>query len=342
MKKLLPIVVVVALAVSVGYTIGRFEVRFRFNNYKPAIITNKEVVIKSGKPATVDFAKFWTVWDKVSTGYVDKMALDSNKMVDGAIAGMVASLGDPYTVYLTSEQNKAEKDSLGGEFEGVGIQLGYKEKKLIVVAPLDGTPAKLAGVRAGDMILRIVDAGKNLDRDTEGITLPEAVSLIRGKKGTLVALTLAREAVTEPIKVELKRDTILVKSVEVEMLGDVAWVRVSKFGDRTQVEWDKSIDEYNVQCPMTNVQSKKCRGIVLDLRNNPGGYLEGSVYLTSEFLQKGKIVVKQQFGDGTSYENKVTRDGRLIKVPLVVLINEGSASAAEIMAGALGDSKRGK
>lgn len=317
-KKFLPIVVIVILAVAVGYRFGK-------TGFKPALVVNKV-------PANqVDFSKFWSVWDKVSAEYVDKTALDPNKMMEGAIGGMVASIGDPYTLYLNTEQNKAEKDSLGGTFEGVGIQLGYKDKKLVVVSPLEGTPAKRAGVRAGDFIVKIKDTLKKIDKDTTDMTLPEAVGLIRGEKGTTVELTLVRDGVADPIVVVLGRDTISVRSVEVEMVGQIAWVKVARFGDRTQEEWNSAV------ASLHNV-----KGIVLDLRNNPGGYLEGSVYLTSEFLPKGKTVVIQQMGDGTRIDDKVTRDGKLLKTPMVVLVNEGSASAAEIMAGAIHDYKRAK
>lgn len=342
MKKLLPVILALLVGGVAGYEIRRYEASAAWGKYKPAQVVNKTA-------GAVDFGKFWMVWDKVSASYVDKAALDSNKMVEGAIGGMVGAIGDPYTTYLTGDQNKAEKDSLGGEFEGVGIQLGYKDigsstKKLIVVAPLEGTPAKRAGVRAGDMILRIKDAGKNLDRDTAGIALPEAVALIRGKKGTSVVLVLARDQVVEPINVELLRDTIVVKSVELEFVeaggSQIAWLKVARFGDRTQVEWDEAVTRIKNQ--ENGTDGSRIEGVVVDLRNNPGGYLEGSVYATSEFLVKGKNVVKQQFGDGTSYDNKVSRQGRLTRIPLVVLINEGSASAAEIMAGAIADHNRGK
>jgi len=314
-----------------GYLIGLGQLRFSFANYKPAVVLNKQ----STKYQDVDFAQFWLVWDKLSEQYVDKTVLDSKKMVDGAISGMVSSLGDPYTVFLPKTQNDEVKADLDGAFEGVGIQLGFKEKILAVVSALEGTPAKKAGVKSGDFIVHVKDVAKAIDRDTSGITLPEAVSIIRGTRGTEVELTLVRESEAKPIVMKLIRDTIVVKSATVEYKDNVAWIKLNRFGDRTQEEWLDAVEQITNRKPQIT-------GIVLDLRNNPGGYLEGSVYIASEFLPMGKVVVTQQYGDGSKTEHKVTRAGSLLKTQLVILINEGSASAAEILAGALQDYKRAK
>lgn len=314
-----------------GYLTGLGQLRFSFANYKPAVVLNKQ----STKYQDVDFAQFWTVWDKLSEQYVDKSALDPKKMVDGAISGMVSALGDPYTVFLPKTQNDEVKADLDGAFDGVGIQLGFKEKILVVVSALDGTPAKKAGIKSGDFIIHIKDLAKKIDRDTNGITLPEAVSIIRGTRGTEVELTLVRESESKPIIVKLIRDTIVVKSATVELKDNIAWLKLNRFGDRTQEEWLDAVEQITNRKPQIT-------GIVLDLRNNPGGYLEGSVYIASEFLPMGKVVVTQQYGDGTKTEHKVTRTGKLLKMPVVVLVNEGSASAAEILAGALQDYKRAK
>lgn len=314
-----------------GYLTGLGQLRFSFANYKPAVVLNKQ----SSKYQDVDFAQFWTVWNKLSEQYVDKSALDPKKMVDGAISGMVSALGDPYTVFLPKTQNDEVKADLDGAFDGVGIQLGFKEKILVVVSALDSTPAKKAGVKSGDFIVHIKDLVKKIDRDTNGITLPEAVSIIRGTKGTEVELTLVRESEAKPIIVKLIRDTIVVKSATLEFKDNVAWLKLNRFGDRTQEEWLDAVEQITNRKPQIT-------GIVLDLRNNPGGYLEGSVYIASEFLPTGKVVVTQQYGDGSKTEHKVTRTGKLLKIPVVVLVNEGSASAAEILAGALQDYKRAK
>ena len=324
----------------VGMLIGEQKIKVAFKNWKPSVIVSKESPLDLGRGGKeADFALFWKVWDRVSALYVDKTALDPKKMIDGAISGMVASLGDPYTVYLPVTQNQETKQDLGGYFEGVGIQLGYKDGNLVVVAPLDGTPAHRAGVKAGDFILRIKDEKKNVDRDTAGITLPEAVNIIRGEKKTAVELTLLRDGDNKPFEVSLIRETINVKSVTVEFKeqGDktIAWIKLTRFGDKTQDEWNAVVSDIVNHNP-------EIAGVVLDVRSNPGGYLEGSVYIASEFLPPGRVVVTQQAGDGSQLQEKVSRNGRLINTKLTVIVNEGSASASEILAGALKDYKRAK
>ena len=336
-RKLLIVGTLVIASGWVGFWMGQRRLTFEFKNWRPAVVLNKSSVVRSG-PEEVDFSLFWTVWDKVSAEYVDKSAVDGKKMVDGAISGMVSALGDPYTVYLPAQQNKESKEDLGGAFEGVGIQLGYKDNRLAIVAPLDGTPAHRAGVKAGDFILHIKDEKKRLDRSTDGLTLPEAVKMIRGEGGTTVELTLARAGQEDPFKVELTRGIIVVKSVTVEYPdsggGKIAWIKLNRFGDRTREEWNAVVGEL--------ADKEDIDGVVLDLRNNPGGYLEMSVYIAGEFLSPGKTVVGQQYGDGTKTDTKVDRNGRLLKQRLAVLVNEGSASASEILAGALQDHKRAK
>jgi len=329
MRKNFWIIVLLVLTTYGGFLTGEGKLKWSFANYKPAVIYNRE----TPRTLNADFAMFWQVWDKLNEEYVDKAALDPEKMVDGAISGMVGSLDDPYTVYLPPQQNQDAKDDLNGAFEGVGIQLGFKEKALSVVTPIAGTPADKAGVKSGDIILHIKDEIKKIDKDTTGMTLPEAVNIIRGKKGTEVELTLGREGEEKPMVIKLQRETIVVKSATVEIKDGVAILKLNKFGDRTQEEWTTAVDE---------IVSKNVKGVVLDMRFNPGGYLDGAVWIAGEFLPAGKLVVSQQYGDGSKFDNKVSRIGRLLKIPLVVVVNEGSASAAEILAGALRDHNRAK
>jgi len=253
---------------------------------------------------------------------------------------------------LPPSDNQASKEDLNGEFDGVGIQLGYKDgNRMVVVAPLSGMPAEKAGVQAGDYILHIKDDAKGIDMDTQGLSLPEAVKNIRGSKSTNITLTLLHEGASQPYSVELKRDTIIVPSVEVKFgyldngswkLEDngksaaktVAWLKLSRFGDLTNKQWDQAVDKI--------INNSRCTGVILDLRNNPGGYLNGAVSLASEFLDEGTLVVKQENADGSEVNLKTNRPGRLVKTPLFVLVNKGSASASEILAGALRDWNRGK
>lgn len=323
-----------------GYFLGQRKITLEKRKLLPKI--SIERTLPADKEADVDFSLFWQVWDKLESQYLDRKVLDYRKMVYGAISGMVDSLNDPYTVFLPPTENKESKDDLRGDFEGVGIQIGYdKDKKLAVVSPLSGTPAEAAGLKSGDLILRIVDEKKGIDKDTAGISLPEAVSLIRGLRGTAVKLTIQRSDNKEPFEVLLKRETIVVKSIEVdfkEVSGkQVAVLKLSRFGERTYQEWEEAIQ----QITNNKLQNPNFKGVILDLRNNPGGFLQGSVYFASEFLPSG-VIVQQDRGEDGKETYSVNRKGQLLKDPLVVLVNGGSASASEIVAGALQEKGRAK
>lgn len=294
---------------------------------------NKKIVASP----QADLTLFWQVWDKLGESYLIKENLKPKEMVWGAIKGMTASLGDPYTVFLPPEDNKSSKEELNGAFEGVGIELGFKDKTLAVIAPLAGMPAEAAGIKAGDYILHIKDELKGVDVDTTDMSLPEAVKMIRGKKGTEVMLTVFREGETETKIITVKRDTIVIKSVILEWSGEdknVAWLKLTRFGDRTQTEWDDAVGEI--------LKHGQLKGIILDLRNNPGGYLNGAVALASEFLKPGQVIVKQESSKGKAETYSVTKTGKLLIQPLIVLVNKGSASSSEILSGALRDNQRAK
>jgi len=322
-------ILIAILTFTLGWQLGHRDVSLQWKNYRPTVkVVNKE----PPKDIAVDFKLFWDTWDLVSRQYLDKKALDPNKMFYGAIQGMVAAVGDPYTVFLPPEAQKSSKEELGGSFEGVGIQLGFnKERRLVVVAPLSGTPAAQAGVQPEDLIVRIDK------KDTTGMSLPDAVNLIRGPKGTKVNLTIYREGEQDTRDVSLTRDTIVVKSVEVNYKNTqsgkkIAVIKLSRFGERTQEEWTEAVSD---------ILSASTQGVVLDVRNNPGGFLEGAVFIASEFLDGGDVAL-QENSQGERFAYKVNRQGKLLKLPLVVLINKGSASASEIVSGALQDHKRAK
>lgn len=337
MKFTLPKIRLLAIALSLtvfsfgsGFWFGQRDFKVRFENYKPQITLNRQT---PEDHKDVDFQLFWEVWDKLSASYFDKSKLDQSKMVYGAIQGMVSAIGDPYTVFLPPEEQKRTKEDLGGEFEGVGIQIGFKGQQLAVIAPLDGSPAKKVGVLAGDYIVGIIDKEKKIDRGTIGINLQEAVGIIRGKAGTKVSLVLTRENTEKPLEVEITREKIEVPSVVLEFTGknkDVAHLKLLKFGDQTNEEWDKAI---------TKIKVEKPKAVILDVRNNPGGYLNGAVYMVSEFVKSGAAVVREN-GQGRKQELNVTGRPKLLEIKLVVLVNKGSASASEIVAGALKDYER--
>lgn len=318
-KNISNIILVVASVIvifGIGYKAGEYKTKNVYNE------TSKTADLRK-----LDFGLFWEAYDQVRTKFIDKSKLDSKKMFYGAIKGMVASMDDQYTFFLTPEENDQSKNDLEGKFEGIGAQLGLKDGRIIIVAPLKNSPAEKSGVRAGDFITKVDD------KSTQKWTLPEAVSHIRGEKGTKVKLTLERNE--KEFDVSIVREQIIVSSVELEFMDGIAHLKVNQFGENTNSEWDKAVIQ--VTSKFTNNEIK---GLVLDLRDNPGGYLESSVYLASEFLEKGKLVVKQESTVAPSREYFAQRTGKLVGIPVVVLINKGSASASEILAGSLRDNNK--
>ena len=289
----------------------------------------------------LNLSMMWKVKDRLSKVFLEKDKMNDVDLVSGAISGMVQSLGDPYTVYLPAKENKSANEDLAGEFGGVGISLGYKDKNLAVMSPLPKTPADKAGILAGDLILKITDKEKKIDRDTGDIPLDEAVNLIRGKVGTQVTLKIFRTGFAEPKDFILTRDNIVVPSLELDFRKkdgrSVAWIKLSKFSDQLYKDWNDTVIKI-----LTEKKKGNFGGIVLDLRNNPGGFLQASVMVASDFLKDG-VVVSQESSTGATETYTVDKSlGRLVDDKLVVLVNGGSASASEILAGALRDHNRAK
>lgn len=284
-----------------------------------AILENKN----PSNDKNVDFSLFWKVWDLVREKHISKSSLDSKKMVYGAINGMLKATGDPYTSFFDPAESKAFSEDLGGSFEGIGAELGVKDSMLTVIAPLDGSPSQRAGLRAGDKILKI--EGKTVS----DMTVDEAVGLIRGKKGTDVHLTILPNGQKDTKEVTITRDTINVKSVKLEMKDNgVAYIKINEFGENTDKEFDVA---------MNTVLSSGAKGIVLDLRNDPGGLLDRCVSIASRMIPEGKVVVTEEDSSGKRSNLNTKGGDKLSQLPIVVLINEGSASASEILAGALKD-----
>lgn len=332
------IIVLCAFLFVAGYRLGQNK-NFLSANF-PALFGNKNEKSGSSLPSkatqsqlnsndkNVDFDLMWEAWEKLDSKYVDKEKLDKNKMFYGAIKGVVAALEDPYTFFLTPEENKQSKESLGGRFEGIGAQLGTKEGMVVVIAPLPNSPALKAGVKAGDAIIEVDGVS------IKGEPITQVVSKIRGTAGTTVTLKISREGKT--LNISIIRDKIQVNIFEVTYENRTAIVKMSQFGDNTISEWTRVSEEIADKYSSGEVSS-----MVLDLRDNPGGYLDAAVHISSEFLPLGELVVKQE-SLSKSIDYRVKRVGVLPKIPLVVIINKGSASAAEILAGALRDQKRAK
>ncbi len=285
-----------------------------------------EIKNRDDYPDEIDFARFWEVWDLVRNRHLERPH-DPQKMLDGAIVGMVNSLGDPYTSYLPREINEMVLSSLDGEYQGIGAELGMREGHLVVVAPLDGSPAKAAGVMAGDRIVGI--AGE----DASGVTVAEAVARIRGDAGTEITLTLQRER-GEPFDVVIERGVITISSVSWEDKGDgTAYIRVSRFGGDTNSDWNRAVSEINVEM-------HELDALILDLRGNPGGYMDSAVHLAADFLEKGDVVMYQESDLGDLNAYKDNRVSSFERIPAIfVLLDGGSASSSEILAAALKENK---
>ncbi len=284
----------------------------------------------------VNMDLFWSVWNELDENYVDIDKLDAQQEVYGAVAGMVESLGDPYSVFMTPEETEQFQSSLDGELQGIGAELTVEEGQLIIVSPLKDSPAEEAGLLPGDYIYMVEDPeAEGGWAATSEMTLWEAIMKIRGEPGTDVTLRILREGNDEPIEFTITRQQIDVPSVELtfeEREGQkLAHLSIYQFGDDTYAEFEEAVRE---------VQLADTDGMVLDLRMNGGGYLDVSIEILSEFLDEeatGVIVKRRNEEDQLV---KTTGNGKLSELPLVVLIDEGSASASEILAGALQDYAR--
>lgn len=294
--------------------------------------TLSELIKSSTSKSPVSMQTFWEVWQLVERDYLEADKIDQQKMMEGAIQGMVAGLGDPYTMYLPKEENAKTQDDLAGSFFGVGIELAYIEGMVGVLTPLVGSPAEKAGLMAGDIIAHVKDERNGLDEDTTNWTLDKAVEHIRGPKGSPVILTIYRKGDTETREITVVRDEIVVKSVTLEFPEvngkKVAHIKLARFGERTLSEWDSAVKE---------ILTKKSSiaGVVLDMRNNPGGFFDVSIDVASDFVKNG-VIVSQKSKFNTK-DFSTTGTARLANIPTVVLVNQGSASASEIVAGALRD-----
>lgn len=276
-------------------------------------------------PEEIDFSLFWEAYHKLQEKFVDKGKFNIQKMIYGAISGMVKSLEDPYTVFMPPEETKRFEEDISGSFEGIGIEIGIRKGQLQVIAPLEGTPAHKAGLRAGDKILKINDIF------TTDLTIDEAVNLIRGPRGTEITLTIFREDWEKAKEIKIIRDVILVPSLKWELIeNDIAYIKLYQFSEKAA---------FDFKITSTEILNSSAKKIILDLRNNPGGFLEIAQNIAGYFLEKGQIVAIEDFGQGKQEEYKAKGNALLFHFPLIILINEGSASASEILAGALRDNR---
>ncbi|HEU4684316.1 MAG TPA: S41 family peptidase, partial [Nitrospira sp.] len=262
---------------------------------------------------------FSEVLTQVQKNYVDETKVKD--LVQGAIRGMLSTL-DPHSAYMTPEMYKEMQVETKGEFGGVGIQIGVKENRLAVIAPIEGTPAYRAGIKAGDYIIKVND------ETTKDLTLMDAVQKMRGPKGTKVNLTIQRDGTTDPLQFTLVRDTIKIESVKSKVLDNIGYIRLTQFQEATGRDLGRVLRQFKEQ---------KLQSTILDLRNNPGGLLTAAVEVTEQFLPNGKLVVYTKGRESKKDEWFAKGRDQMDDAPMIVLVNEGSASASEIVAGALQD-----
>ncbi len=284
----------------------------------------------------VDFSEFWQAWQLVEQKYVDIDKVKRQDMVYGAISGLLKSLGDPYSVFFPPKANEEFQSQIKGAFEGVGMEIGIRKGILTVVAPLKNTPAEKAGIKSGDQILKIDD------KDATDLSVEEAVQMIRGPKGSTVKLTIARNGDATPRIIEVTRDVINIpvldtatnqnaesKNITKTKIPDNVFViRLYNFSENSAESFRNALRE---------MYSEGKNKLILDLRNNPGGYLESSVDIASWFLPQGNVVVTEDFGKGSQRQHRSKGYNVFKNLPMVILINQGSASASEILAGAMQD-----
>ena len=271
------------------------------------------------------FEPFWQTWDIVHDQYVEQ-PVDDDLLMRGAISGMLQSLGDPYTSYMDPIEYTEQQTPLNGEYEGIGVWVDTTGDYLTVISPIPNTPAEEAGIKTGDQIIA-VDG-----EDVTGIDGSLVIRRILGPKGTTVVLTIRRKSV-EPFDVEVERAKITIPSVEGEMLEkDVAYIQLYNFGQNTSSE---------LRSALKDVLSEDPVGLILDLRYNGGGYLSTAIEVLSEFIEGNQVAMYEEFSDGSQKSLLTDQNGLARDIPLVVLVNEGTASASEITAGAIQDYERG-
>lgn len=324
-KKLKILKIIGIILVCLAILGGTFFVGIKIGEkYYPSINLVKGLDdMEAGKPANVDFSLFWDAWRLIQTDYVKSGVLNKQKMVYGAIEGLLKSLEDPYSVFFSPVDAQKFNEDVGGSFGGVGIEIGLRKGILTVISPLEDTPAWKAGLKAGDQITKI-DGKTTMD-----LTTDEAVKFIRGEKGTTVILTVIHKNSEIPVDISIIRNIIVVDAVKLTFLeNNIAHLKLLNFNENSAYEFYRAI---------LQVAEKQSPAMILDLRNNPGGYLEVSVDIASWFLPKDSVVVRENIKGESEELLRAGKNQALVNMPVVVLINEGSASASEILAGALRD-----
>jgi carboxyl-terminal processing protease len=330
LKITLIVLAIVFLAVasfSGGFVVGHWLPQ-TIRPSQQAVVPSPSTEQQSATPTDLQtlFKPFWEAWNIVHEQYVDQPVNDV-ALMQGAIRGMMEALGDRHSSYMDPQTFEQANQELSGEYEGIGAYVDTTTDYLTVISPMPGSPAERAGLQAGDRIIAIDG------EDMTGVDPELARRKVLGPAGTTVRLTVQREGEEKPLEITITREHIIVKSVNGKMLDHgIAYIQLVTFGDKTSQELKQTLTELLAQNP---------KGLILDLRNNGGGYLNTAVDVASQFLSSG-VVLYEQYGDGRKIAYDVVPGGLATDIPMVVLINEGSASASEIVAGALQDYGRAK
>jgi len=311
------VIAIIGIAGMIGYQMGLSSVP---SSAKVSGVINKT----SADFNNVDFEIFWDTWSELEKKYVGRNGLDKQAMVYGAINGMVSSVGDPYTAFFKPESAKIFKEDVNGSFSGIGAEIGFRKGILTIISPLENSPAEKAGLKIGDSILKVDD------ESTANMSLETAVSKIRGEEGKEVALTILAVEDDKTKEVKIKRGKIEIPTIKSEIKnGNIGYIKLYNFTGNSLDLFDNAVND---------LLQKGAQRFVIDLRGNPGGYLDYAIEMASMVVPKGDVIVSEDFGSGNGKEKKDHRSigyKTLEGVPMVVLVNEGSASASEIFAGAV-------
>jgi len=332
MKKFLKnryFVIGISIAVIIALNGASFYFGYQQGMKNPQTVIIRGVAnLEEGKLEAVDFSLFWDAWRVIKEKSLEADKINNQDFVYGAISGLVNSLKDPNSVFFPPSDAKRFNEDISGEFSGIGAEIGIKNDQLVIIAPLKDTPAERVGLRSGDKILKIDET------NTVGLAVDEAVKLIRGKRGTTVVLTILRNGWDKPEEISIIRDVIQIPTIDWKMLeGNIAYIHLYNFYEKAPFLFYQTAVEIIFKNP---------NGLILDLRDNPGGYLEAAVNLAGWFLKPGETVVSEEFRSGEKQIFKAQGTGLFKDIPLVILINEGSASASEILAGAIKDNLKVK
>jgi carboxyl-terminal processing protease len=323
------ILIALCIFIAAGLIAGSFFWGAKFGSQVPKNVVVRGVTnLESSTGASIDFGTFWQAWQLIDDRYLNNKNISTQEKVYGAIGGLVASLKDPHTEFFTPEEGKKFQQDVQGNFSGIGAELAIKNNQLVIIAPLKDSPASRAGLQAGDQIVKINATS------TDGLGIDKAVSFIRGPENTEVVLTIFRKSWEKPKEIKITRAQIVAPTLDFEMKdGTIAYLRIYSFNANVESLFYQSI----VKALTGGVQ-----GIVLDLRNDPGGYLDVAVDLAGWFLPRGTLVVKEAYRDGSSEDYRAQGNAALVDIPIVVIVNQGSASASEILAGTLRDNRKAK